>query len=676
MVSERASAGRGEDAQTDYGTPGGTDRGTISRRQMLKTAGVGLGAMAIGTSGVTAQSAPEGYHVPTGEDAVGPRVIYLNDFGGEGDNPQGLIHFLQYVDYLRVEGIASTQPLPSSDEVHKQIDMYEEHWENYRTHSDFPSPDELRGLVTSAASSTQSGYEPSGVSETAQHIIDRAHADSDDPLYLAVGGSMTEVAQAVHEDPSITDSIRVTSVGSWNTDQDPNARDYLYNEHPDLWWVESDSAYTGTWTHTNADTCGYMQEHIHGVGALGEYWATIEPCCNGRGCWQTGDFFTYALLLHGDPDDPTSPSWGGRWNPTDHGSNYWTDIGGETIGRWADDYFADFARRLSWGVEPAEDPESQPPTTPGNLSSSNATLTSVDLSWDASTDSGGSGLAHYAVSIDGAHFVDVPAGTTSTTLSGLAPGTSYEVGVTAVDGVGNESGAATTSVSTTEGSVVTAINAGGDSYTSGDITYEADPLTTGSTNSTTDDIGGTSDDALYQTERYGEQFTYDLSVPDGTYAVQLLFAEIYHSSAGQRVFDVSVEGTEQLSEYDLYAAAGHDRATVETVQGVSVSDGSLTIEFTASVDNAKVSAIRVLSTDSDGGDELPAVGDNANRPTDPDGDGRYEDVDGDGQPTHRDVNALFENIDAEEVQNNPDAFDFDGNGRIGFSDVLELLRQV
>ncbi|WP_276252661.1 malectin domain-containing carbohydrate-binding protein [Halomontanus rarus] len=304
---------------------------------------------------------------------------------------------------------------------------------------------------------------------------------------------------------------------------------------------------------------------------------------------------------------------------------------------------------------------------------SNETLTTVDLSWGASTDTGEAGMDHYAVSVDGSHFVDVPAGTTSTTLSGLAPGTSYEVSVTAVDAVGNESGAATTSVSTTEGSVVTAINAGGDSYTSGGITYEADPLTAGETTSTADDIGGTSDDALYQTERYGEQFTYDLSVSNGTYAVQLLFAEIYHNSAGQRVFDVAVEGTERLSDYDLYAAAGHDQATVETFRDVSVSDGSLTIEFTASADNAKVSAIRVLSTDSDGGEELPAVGDNANRPTDPDGDGLYEDVNGDGTVSPNDVTTLFEHVDDPTVTNNVDAYDFNGDEKIGISDVIQLF---
>ncbi|WP_090617445.1 fibronectin type III domain-containing protein [Natrinema salaciae] len=61
---------------------------------------------------------------------------------------------------------------------------------------------------------------------------------------------------------------------------------------------------------------------------------------------------------------------------------------------------------------------------------------------------------------------------------------------------------------------------------------------------------------------------------------------------------------------------------------------------------------------------------------DPDGDGLYDDVDGDGQTTHADVNAFYEHLEADGVQENPDAFDFDGNGRVGFADVLDLLRRV
>ena len=57
-------------------------------------------------------------------------------------------------------------------------------------------------------------------------------------------------------------------------------------------------------------------------------------------------------------------------------------------------------------------------------------------------------------------------------------------------------------------------------------------------------------------------------------------------------------------------------------------------------------------------------------------DGLHNDFDGDGQTTHDDVSAFFESIDSDGAQNNPDAFDFDGDGSLGFGDVVDLLRRV
>ena len=58
---------------------------------------------------------------------------------------------------------------------------------------------------------------------------------------------------------------------------------------------------------------------------------------------------------------------------------------------------------------------------------------------------------------------------------------------------------------------------------------------------TTAAIAGTTDDALYQSERYGN-FSYNVPVANGNYVVTLKFAEIYFSSTGIRAFDVLIEG--------------------------------------------------------------------------------------------------------------------------------------
>ncbi|WP_375437481.1 malectin domain-containing carbohydrate-binding protein, partial [uncultured Hymenobacter sp.] len=141
------------------------------------------------------------------------------------------------------------------------------------------------------------------------------------------------------------------------------------------------------------------------------------------------------------------------------------------------------------------------------------------------------------------------------------------------------------------------LNAGGEALTTSQGTFAADQYATGgAVFSTAAPIAGTSDDALYQTERYGN-FTYNLPVPNGQYSVVLHFAELYWNAPGQRVFGVTAEGTTVLSAYDIVKKVGSLTATTETFP-VTVSDGQLTLAFARGangVDEPKVSAIEVLS---------------------------------------------------------------------------------
>jgi hypothetical protein len=116
----------------------------------------------------------------------------------------------------------------------------------------------------------------------------------------------------------------------------------------------------------------------------------------------------------------------------------------------------------------------------------------------------------------------------------------------------------------------------------------------GSTFSTTHSITGTSDPTLYQTERYAPTLTYNIPVVNDTYTVTLYFAEIYFNAPGQRVFNVSIEGQTVLQNFDIWAVAGQFAAVQRTFV-VTVTDGVLNIVATASVINAKFSAIQVVA---------------------------------------------------------------------------------
>ncbi|MEO0731917.1 MAG: S8 family serine peptidase [Bacteroidota bacterium] len=90
-------------------------------------------------------------------------------------------------------------------------------------------------------------------------------------------------------------------------------------------------------------------------------------------------------------------------------------------------------------------PDTEAPSVPTNLTASNETSSSVDLSWDASTDD--VGVIAYDVYVDGDLYSST-AGTTET-VEGLDACTDYEFSVSAKDFAGNESGQASTMASTT-----------------------------------------------------------------------------------------------------------------------------------------------------------------------------------------------------------------------------------
>ena len=151
---------------------------------------------------------------------------------------------------------------------------------------------------------------------------------------------------------------------------------------------------------------------------------------------------------------------------------------------------------------------------------------------------------------------------------------------------------AAASSGTGTGSSVT-VNCGGSQYSdlAGAI-YKADAnYSGGSAGTTSVPIAGTSDDLLYQTERWGAS-SYSIPMPNGNYTLTLKFAETYWSAAGKRVFDITVGGQTVVSDLDIYAKVGKDTA-YDVVLPVSVTNGTLAIRFVNKVDNAKICAIKV-----------------------------------------------------------------------------------
>lgn len=142
--------------------------------------------------------------------------------------------------------------------------------------------------------------------------------------------------------------------------------------------------------------------------------------------------------------------------------------------------------------------------------------------------------------------------------------------------------------------VAVAINVGstqGSSYAG--IYYEADrDFTDGEMNSTADSITGAEDSRVFNSERYGD-FSYEIPLANGRYSVSLGLVELYWEAAGDRSLNIEVEGNSIVSNYDIFAMVGHDRAQVLADNVINVNDGSLSIHVSFNADNGTLSSILV-----------------------------------------------------------------------------------
>ncbi|WP_276252463.1 hypothetical protein [Halomontanus rarus] len=134
----------------------------------------------------------------------------------------------------------------------------------------------------------------------------------------------------------------------------------------------------------------------------------------------------------------------------------------------------------------------------------------------------------------------------------------------------------------------------------------------------------------------------------------------------------SVEGT--LSEL-TDDSIGTEFSTVSVdlrdigVDRSSVDDIWLTF-WRADSGAIEIDEIRFVD-DSGTESEPPAI--DGTQPADTTGDGLYNDFTDSGSTTTTDVNVFFENVDNPDVADYPDYYDFDGNGQVSVTDVVELF---
>lgn len=248
-------------------------------------------------------------------DGVRHRVLVSTDIGGtDPDDFQSMVHLLLYSDVFDLEGlISSPHGAGRASHIFEVIDRYERDYPVLTRHSAaYPSPDALRAMTRQGEIEVAPHEGIRGTTDGSSWIVSRARRNDSRPLHVLVWGGIEDLAQALHDAPDILPKLRVYFVGGPNKKWSPDAYHYIVTHHPTLWMIEDNATYRGWFVGGDQqgewDNRAFVQTHVAGHGALGEYFATQLD-----GTIKMGDTPSVAWLLRGDPADPTQPGWGGSF---------------------------------------------------------------------------------------------------------------------------------------------------------------------------------------------------------------------------------------------------------------------------------------------------------------------------------------------------------------------------
>ena len=114
----------------------------------------------------------------------------------------------------------------------------------------------------------------------------------------------------------------------------------------------------------------------------------------------------------------------------------------------------------------------------------------------------------------------------------------------------------------------------------------------------TNGISNPAPQAVYRTQRYGAHLAYAVPnlTPGANYNVRLSFVESYFTAAGKRVFGVTVNGIQDLTNFDIYQSAGGSNiAIVRQFASSADTTGKITVKLDASTNNASIAGVEITS---------------------------------------------------------------------------------
>jgi hypothetical protein len=253
------------------------------------------------------------------------------------------------------------------------------------------------------------------------------------------------------------------------------------------------------------------------------------------------------------------------------------------------------------------------PSAPASLTATATSSSQINLGWNASQASCPVTYSVFRSTTNGftpSTSNQITSGLTSTSYSntGLTASTTYYYLVEAVDTAGasaqsNQASATTsasmcTSICIDSGSTTTVTPFVADTDFSGGSTI--DHANTINLTKVTDpapmDVYQTARTGATQASGVGAPFTYTIPgfTAGSSHTVRLHFAETYFTTKGSRTFNVTINGTQVLTKFDIVAASGGENiANIQQFTVNANSSGQFVITFTSVVNNALISGIEI-----------------------------------------------------------------------------------
>lgn len=295
--------------------------------------------------------------VPSGGALAGdkPRVFVTTDIRpfsstGEYDDKLSTISLMLFLDVIDLEGIAG-----NPDPIRKIIGAYQKDLDNLRSYSSaYPDPGSIKVSKSYSAA------------DGADLLLEAAKKSDSRPLYVLTWGDLRVVARALEkaeqENFDLASKIRLLSIGLGNVHASSGPRPsfidvYAKVKQGKLWMVLDQQSHRGIFGYgKNNLPAGnwksfeqhgpdnFVDHHIKGHGNLGQLYYGVKR--NTR----MGDFPTLLYLLRGNPTQPTSDHWGGRFISLNAAHKFGSSAGADTGIRnfWTDTQAGDESYNNPW----------------------------------------------------------------------------------------------------------------------------------------------------------------------------------------------------------------------------------------------------------------------------------------------------------------------------------------